>query len=270
MPGEPDRDLTDDSALAGRLRLLQPRQGHRFGHDAILLAAATSAREGDSVVELGAGIGTAGLALAMRVARIRVRLVEIDPALAALARENASRNGLGDRVEAVALDVAAPAAAFARAGLAAASHDAVLMNPPFNDPGRHRASPVAERRLARSLPQAALVSWVTTAARLLRPGGSLTMIHRADALSRLLAALTPAFGAITLLPVHPAPGAAAIRVIIGAVKASQAPGAILPGIMLAQQDGRPSAAADAVLRDGAPLSLATLTVSGRAGGGRGA
>src|SRR5215208_6092627 len=81
--------VTDDAVLGGRLRLRQPRRGHRVGHDAILLAAASRGRRGDHVVDLGAGVGAAGLALARRVPGLSVTLVEIDPGLAALAAENA-------------------------------------------------------------------------------------------------------------------------------------------------------------------------------------
>src|ERR1700722_9291541 len=137
MPGERPSgaiapDLPDDAVLGGRLRLLQPRRGHRFGHDAILLAAATPARAGDRIADLGAGVGTAGLALAARVDGARVTLVEIDARLAALAGDNAARNGFAERVDAVALDLAAPAEAFAAAGLAAESVDILMMNPPVH------------------------------------------------------------------------------------------------------------------------------------------
>src|SRR5215472_14840948 len=142
--GERPRDtLTDDAALGGRLRLRQPARGHRFGHDAILLAAATPAAAGEVAVDLGAGVGAAGLALAQRVAGIVVRLVEIDPELVELARQNAARNGLAERVTAHALDVTAPLARFAAAGLRSESVDRVLMNPPFRDAGRAQASPHA-------------------------------------------------------------------------------------------------------------------------------
>ena len=79
-------DATEDAVLGGRLILRQPRRGHRVGHDAILLAAAVSALAGDQAVDLGAGVGAAGLALARRVEGLAVTLVEIDPALAALCR----------------------------------------------------------------------------------------------------------------------------------------------------------------------------------------
>jgi tRNA1(Val) A37 N6-methylase TrmN6 len=124
--------VTDDAILNGRLRLLQPRRGHRFGHDAILLAAATPAAPGDHVVELGAGVGAAGLALLARVPSIDVTLVEIDAELAALAVDNIARNGFAARARALPLDVAATPEQFAAAGLSAGSRDLVLMNPPFN------------------------------------------------------------------------------------------------------------------------------------------
>src|SRR6202140_5747392 len=81
-PGE----FSEDAFLGGRLRLRQPKSGHRAGHDAMLLAAATPARSGDRVVDLGAGVGAAGLAVAKRVAGVSLVLVEIDQELAGLAR----------------------------------------------------------------------------------------------------------------------------------------------------------------------------------------
>src|SRR5256885_16815406 len=90
-PGE----FTEDAFLGGQLRLRQPKSGHRAGHDAMLLAAATPARSGDRVIDLGAGIGAAGLAIAKRVAGIELFLVEIGEGLAALARGNAAGHGIG-------------------------------------------------------------------------------------------------------------------------------------------------------------------------------
>jgi tRNA1(Val) A37 N6-methylase TrmN6 len=253
MPDSGRDDLTDDAALGGRLRLLQPRRGHRFGHDAILLAAATPAGSGERAADLGAGVGAAGLALAARVAGVRVSLVEIDVALAAIAAVNIARNGLADRVAAVTLDVVALAPAFARAGLAAASCDAVLMNPPFHDPQRNRVSPDPRRRLAHTA--GSLDGWIGAAARLLRRDGALTLIFRADAVAEILAASERAFGAIAVMPVYPKPDTSAVRVLVGAIKGSRAPLAIRPGLVLAAADGTASREAEAVLRHAAALPL---------------
>lgn len=245
---------SEDAVLGGRLILRQPRRGHRVGHDAILLAAATSAHAGQHAIDLGAGVGAAGLALARRIEGLAVTLVEIDPALAELSRENAERNGLAALVRAACLDVGAPARAFAAAGLAAEEADCVLMNPPFN--ALANPSPERSRRLAHAAADGALRQWVRAASRLLRPAGVLTLIWRADGVAEVLAALASGFGAVALLPVYPKPGAPAIRVLARAVKASRAPLTLLPGLLLADARGKPTAEAEAVLRGGAALPLA--------------
>ena len=256
MQDERLAEVTHDAVLGGRLALRQPRRGHRIGHDAILLAAATRAEPGERAVDLFAGVGAAGLALALRVPSLGVTLVEIDPALVALARDNIARNRLSDRARAVALDVEASPREFAAAGLPAAAADRVLMNPPFNDSRRQRASPRAGRRLAHAACPGQLLAWTGVASRLLRSRGVLTLIWRADDLDRTLDALARGFGAITVLPVHARPEAAAIRVLLRAVKSSRAPLRLLPGLVLAYAAGRPTAEAEAVLRDNASLPLA--------------
>lgn len=253
MAVEVESETTEDAVLGGRLILRQPRRGHRVGHDAILLAAATDARSGDLAVELGAGVGAAGLALAQRVAGLRVTLVEIDEALAALARENADRNGLDERVCVAALDIAASAQQFAAAGIEVGAAAHVLMNPPFNDPARQNLSPDASRRLAHAGSGDTLVRWTKRAAWLLTPFGTLTLIWRADGLSDVLAALGDEFGGITVQPVHPRPNAAAIRILVRAIKGSRAPFTLLPGLTLNDANGKPGAEAEAILRGGAAL-----------------
>ena len=246
-------EASEDAVLGGRLVLCQPLRGHRVGHDAILLAAATSAQSGDHAVDLGSGVGGAGLALALRIEGLNVTLVEIDPALAALAAGNAQRNGLADRVRAVCLDVESSAAAFIAAGLVPGSAARVLMNPPFNV--AQQPSPDHARRQAHAATEGTLEQWLRTAARLLRADGVVTLIWRADGLADVLAALGKDFGAIAVLPVHPKPGAAAIRVLVRATKGSRAPLALLPGFLLADSDSKPTGAAEAVLRKGEALSL---------------
>jgi tRNA1(Val) A37 N6-methylase TrmN6 len=244
---------SEDAVLGGRLVLRQPLRGHRVGHDAILLAAATAAHPGERAVDLGAGVGAAGLALARRVEGLSVTLVEIDPALEALARDNAERNGLGARVRAVCLDVAASAANFSAAGLAAGETDCVLMNPPFNAPAN--PSPDASRRMAHAAAQGTLEQWLHAASRLLRPAGRLTLIWRADGAAELLAGVASGFGAVSLLPIYGMPGSPAIRILAQAVKGSHAPLTLLPGLLLADGQGKPTAEAEAVLRGAAALPM---------------
>lgn len=248
-------ETTLNAVLGGRLHLRQPKRGHRVGHDAILLAAATDAHAGEHAVDLGAGVGGAGLALARRVAGLRVTLVEIDPGLAALAAENAGHNGLADRVHVIGAD-AEDIDALAAAGLARAGIDRVLMNPPFNDPNRQKVSPDPRRRLAHVAAPDLIKRWAATAAFLLEPGGVLTLIWRADARDDVLEALSEDFGGISVLPVAPRPDAPPIRVLVRAIKAAAGAPVNLPALALNDAEGKPSAAAEAVLRAGETLSLA--------------
>lgn len=245
-------ETSEDAVLGGRLRLRQPLTGHRVGHDAILLAAVTGGHAGEHVVDLGAGVGAAGLTLAVRVAGLKVTLVEIDPALCALAEGNARLNNLADQVSVLAAD-SEDADALAAAGIGGA--DRVLMNPPFHDATRQNLSPDPRRRLAHAAAPGLLRRWVASAARLLKPQGVLTLIWRADALAEVQRELTAEFGSIAVLPVYPRPDAPAIRVLVRAVKSGGGAPETFPGLILNDQHGKPTAAAEAVLRGGGALSL---------------
>jgi tRNA1(Val) A37 N6-methylase TrmN6 len=245
-------ETSEDAVLGGRLRLRQPLTGHRVGHDAILLAAATGGRAGEHVVDLGAGVGAAGLALATRVPGLKVTLVEIDPVLCALASGNTQLNNMADRVSAMAAD-AADAKVLVAAGIGSA--DRVLMNPPFHDATRQNLSPDPGRRLAHAAAPGLLRRWVASAAQLLKPQGVLTLIWRADALTDVQRELAAEFGSIGVLPVYPRPDAAAIRVLVRAVKLGGGAGVTYPGLILNDQDGKSTAAAEAVLRGGGTLII---------------
>jgi tRNA1(Val) A37 N6-methylase TrmN6 len=249
-------ELTEDTFLGGRLRLRQPKSGHRAGHDAMLLAAATPARAGDRVVDFGAGVGAAGLALATRISGIQITLVEIDEALAELARGNAASNAIEAKI--IAMDLASGADVFAGAGLAPDSVDVVLMNPPFNDSKRHRSSPDKSREIAHVADAATLESWIRAARRILKSTGVLTLIWRADGLAQVLAALDRGFGSLAILPVHGNTATPAIRVLIRAIKAGRAPTAIYPGLMLNDESGVPNKQVQEILAGRGVLPLAML------------
>lgn len=246
--------FTEDAFLGGQLRLRQPKSGHRVGHDAMLLAAATSAHSGDRVADLGAGVGAAGLAVAKRVAGIELVLVEIDTVLADLARGNAAANAIVADV--IALDVTSAAGAFAAAGLPPDSVDIVLMNPPFNDSVRHRASPDKAREIAHVATAATLEGWIHASRRILKSGGVLTLIWRADGLAEVLAELDRGFGGLTILPVHGDAAAPAIRVLVRAIKGGKAPSRMLAALMLNDKPGVPNKQVQEILAGKGVLPLA--------------
>jgi tRNA1(Val) A37 N6-methylase TrmN6 len=231
-------EISEDALLGGRVRLLQPRGGHRAGTDAVLLAAAAGARAGETVVDLGSASGAVGLMLAVREAGAKLIFVERDETLVALCRRNIALNELGDRARAVAADVFAPRAEWIAAGLAPEQADLVASNPPFFEAEGARPSPDAARRAAHEMAGGTLAGWLETAADLLRPRGRLVMIHRADALATCLAALAPRFGTIRVTPVQARADSDSVRVLLSAVKGGKAPLSLAPALVLHEADGR--------------------------------
>lgn len=126
----------------------------------------------------------------------------------------------------------------------------VIANPPFLSAMRADPSPVAARARAHVEGPAALRDWIDAALRMTRPRGWIVIIHRADRLDEILAALQGRAGDIAILPLWPKAGTAAKRVLVGARPAMHGPLRLLPGLILHRDDGRYGAAADAVLRGG--------------------
>ena len=248
-------DVTEDAFLGGSLRLRQLKSGHRAGHDAMLLAAATPAQPGNRVADLGAGVGAAGLAVARRVRDIDLVLVEIDADLAGLARANAASNALA--AEVIVLDVEASAPAFAAAGLSPDSVDVVLMNPPFNDSARHRISPDQARGIAHVATATTLVNWIHAARRILKSKGRLALIWRADGIAEVLAALDHGFGSLEILPVHGDLKSPANRILVRAAKGGRAPTQIHRALMLNDEAGMPNKCVQEILAGKGTLPLAS-------------
>jgi tRNA1(Val) A37 N6-methylase TrmN6 len=239
-------DVTRDCILGNRLRLVQPRKGHRAGTDGVLVAAATPAVAGDRVVDFGSGVGTAGLAVAIRVQGCLVDLVEIDEGLAQLAGHNIGENGLGDRVRSFCADVGT-AGRGQDTPIAPSSIDHVVSNPPFH-PAGGRLSPDPRTARARTSTEGLLEIWAKAAARVLRPGGTFTLIHRPDALPELMAALRRRFGSIAVRPVHPTAEAAAVRIVVQAVKGSRGALSLQPPFILRDSEGAITPEMDAIHR----------------------
>lgn len=226
-------EIVEDRLLDGRLILRQPRRGHRAGSDAILLAAAVPDLGEGPLLDIGAGVGTIGLAVALAQPGLRVVLIERDPDLAVLAAGNIALNHLEERVSVIAGDIAGPAAAL---GLSPASFACVAMNPPFYPPRETKASPVPNRRAAH-VAEGTLEPWLKAARRLLRPGGRIALIHRAEAIAEVLDGLATGFGDVAIRPVHALADRPAIRILVTAVLGSRKPAALLPAFVLNTPDG---------------------------------
>ncbi|HEY4344450.1 MAG TPA: methyltransferase domain-containing protein [Parvibaculum sp.] len=254
-PENPAAAYTDDGFLGQRLQLLQPAKGYRAGIDAVLLAASVSARKGERVLEAGSGVGVASLCLASRVAGADVCGLELQADLIRLARENARRNALQTRVTFVEGDIGMPVRDLVTQGLEPQSWDHVFANPPFYDPSRNSSSPDASKAQSHLTLGSELGDWVRFACTMAKPKGTVSFIHRADALGALLASLQGHVGGIEVFPLWPGAGKPAARVILRGIRGSNAPLVLRPGLVLHGPDGRFSERAENILRNGAALLL---------------
>lgn len=244
---EPDAALSRDAFLDGRLMVWQPRVGYRAATDPVFLAAAVPACAGQSVLELGCGVGVASLCLARRVPGLDHHAVEVQAEYAALARRNAAAAD-------IVLNVVDGDVAALPDSLRQQLFDHVFANPPYyaaNGPQAEDAG--RDLALREATP---LAVWVDTALRRTRPGGWVTLIHLTERLPDLLAALSARAGAVSVLPLAARDGQAARRVIVTARKGARGPFTLLPpffvhaGASHAGDRDSFTPAASRILRDG--------------------
>ncbi len=238
---------TDGTLLGGRVSYRQFRDGYRTGIEPVLLAATVPAWAGLRVLDAGCGAGAGLLCLSARDGDLHGTGIEQDPATAALARYNLDSNGRAD------WPVVVGSLADACVQLAAGQYDHAIANPPWHD-SESSASPSPRRDLAKRAPMGTLISWSLCLARLLRPGGALTLVLPAARHAEAAAALTASgFGAIRLLPLWPVASRAARIVLIRGVLGGRGADAVLPGLVLHQPGGGFTEAAERILRNAAPL-----------------
>jgi tRNA1(Val) A37 N6-methylase TrmN6 len=239
-------EIVENALLGGRVRLRQPAKGYRAGMDAALLAAAVAAAPGERVIEAGCGAGAVLMQIAARCPGVSLTGLERDPAMAALARENATLNGADAQI--VEGDVAAGFRA-----LDLPLFDRAVSNPPFfDDPAALRAP--AEGKRGAWMADDGLKAWTTFLLKSVREGGRIAVIHRADRLADLLALLGETAGSFAVRGIHPYTDEPAKRVLVQAIKTGKAPLRLLPPLVLHDRSGaKHTAEAEAILRGEAAL-----------------
>ncbi len=242
---------TTDTLLNGKVILHQLKEGYRVAIDPIFLAATLSPEAGQTVLEVGCGVGAALLCLAKRVKDVRMVGLELQRDLVRLAQQNIKDNRLEDHLEVLQGDMR-----HLPPRLAAGSFDHVMVNPPYNQPAKSTVSKNKVKATANAETEGSLQEWLHFAHLMARPQGFLHMIHRADRLDEILALLQGKFGNISLYPLWPGIGKAAKRVLIQAQKNVAGPLKLCQGMLLHEEDGCATEEAQAVLREGKAIFVA--------------
>ncbi len=245
--------LTHDAFLGGRVHLRQPKRGHRAGFESVLLGASVDGAAGERLIDLGAGVGAAGLSAAVRVSGLVVSLVEREAGLSALSAQNADAVGCSYVCHCV--DATEPPARLAEHGLLPDRADHVICNPPFRSVGHGTRSPDGMKARAHSEPGDLLRHWLKTALMLARHGGTIAFVLPPELLSTVLSWAEGRMGAIRVLPIAHRPGLDAVRVIVKGVRSRRSPLVLRPFLCLTDEDGAETGAARAVLREGRVLDF---------------
>ncbi len=247
--------MTEDAFLGGKLNLLQPEKGYRAGIDAVFLAASIPANSGDSVFEAGIGAGVAALCLLARTPKLHVTGMEISSRYSILCEQNAKRNGFASNVRVIHADVKEALRRDLTVMPQHGSFSHAYANPPYFEDGKVTQSPSLLKAQAHSFGPEDLELWIKVMHAMVTLRGTVTMIHRAETLGKILACMDNRFGDIRVAPLYAREGTAASRVIVQGVKGSKAPMQLLPGLVMHRADSSFTDDAEAVLRDGAAWRL---------------
>lgn len=248
-----ETDLTHDAFLGGRLHLWQPRRGYRAGVDPVLLAASVPAHSGQTVLDLGCGVGAAALCLAARVDGVELIGVELQDAYAELAQRNAEASGHSFQV--VQADLRS-----LPIELRKIQFDHVMMNPPYFDRSRGTSSDNAGRDAAFG-GETTLADWIDVGTRRLAPKGHLTLIQRIERLPEVLAAITPRLGSVVVRPIAGREERAPERFLLRAIHSGRTAFQLTSPLVMHHGSAHERDAESytekvrAVLRDGAALDI---------------
>lgn len=246
-----DHEIT---VLGGQVRLAQIPDGLRTSIDSVLLAAACPAKPGDHILDLGCGVGSAGLCILSRVPETQLIGIDIQDDHLEIARKNAALNNFAHNTKFLSNSVL-DYVKYKNGSTTKPFFDHIICNPPYYETGTHKISPKIKIATAcdHTGSDAALKDWLDCAHRSLKNDGSLTIIHRAEQTDKIIQGLGKRFGAIEIIPLWPKSGQSAKRVIIRALKDRRSPAQIHPGLTLHEISGEYTTETENILRGGAAL-----------------
>ncbi len=238
--------------LNKRVTLYQAQNGFRTSMDSVMLAAACPAQDGQSILDLGCGVGSAGICVLKRVQDTSLTGIDIQSDHIEIAHKNAEINSITNRVVFTCANICEPNEF--------GQFNHVICNPPYKDAGGYVHSPSLSKAKAMGHydDEQDLQRWITCAWDHIKGQGSLTMIHEAGQTDTILHSLySPKggrrFGNVEIIPLYPKPATAAKRIIIRAYKHKKSPSSILPGIIMHKENGDYSDAAQNILRNAQAL-----------------
>ena len=243
------KDFTKDSFLGGGIKIWQPKKGYRAGIDPILLAASVNVSEGQKVLDLGCGVGTASFAIGYRVKNVELYGIEIQKVFVDLANLNSEENGIELKLECSNISNLS-------SNINSKSFDHVIANPPYFD----RKTSVRSENVSKEKSfgdTCSISEWLKVAAKRVTPKGFVHFIIRSDRLPEVFSNMPNSLGSLVITPIFSRKNENAKLSILHAKKNGRAGFIISPPIILhpLKSDSREKYVpkVDQVLRNGASL-----------------
>ncbi len=202
-------EITEDFILHGKIRLLQPKNGYRAAQDPIVLARQVELRSGQSILDVGCGVGTISLILKHFNESQNITCIDIDPEMVELCTKNSQINKLPLHIVEGNVNSSA---------LSSKTFDCVVTNPPFYNVRNFRAS--TTKKFA-NFETVDLQVWLKFCLKRLKPQGDLYIIHLPERINEILDTVKHYAGRIEITPVYSRPDQKAKRAIIKMRKGSR-------------------------------------------------
>ena len=225
-------EAVDDLQLNG-LRIIQKKQGFRFGVDAVLLSDFAAQTKSKSTLDLCTGNGIIPILLSAKCDTQKICGLEIQADICDMAKRSVELNGLSPRVEITQGDLKNASEIYGRG-----SFDKITCNPPYMKSGAGLLNDADAKIIARHEIMCTLEDVIRTSAELLTPSGKLFMVHRPSRLADIICTMREYKIEPKLLRlVCPAVGKPPNLVLISGAKGGNAELKCLPPLYLFNADG---------------------------------
>ncbi len=168
--------------LDDKMVILQKESGFRFGEDALMIAEFFSPLKEGNLLEIGTGTGIISLMLSKNQMIKKISAVEIQDEMAEMAKRSVELNNLGHKIEVINLDIKK----LNRGNY----YDYIITNPPYMKSLDGKVNFNSMKAISRHEITLNLDELVQESRRLLKPGGTLTLIYRSKRMVELINTLS--------------------------------------------------------------------------------
>lgn len=176
---KPD-ECVDDLQIDG-LRIIQKKDGFKFGIDAVILSDFAKNACSGKILDMCSGTGIIPLLLSAKTSAERIYGLEIQTDMAEMSKRSMIINNIQDRVHIVEGDLKNASMIFGKSVF-----DTVTCNPPYMEAGKAIMNDHDAKTVSRHEVMCSLEDVISAAYSILKPLGKFFMVHRPGRIADIL------------------------------------------------------------------------------------